>query len=155
MSPSKPQFLEGRVLDRLHNGATVVFAVQLTLLTGSRGATLARVAGRFALSYDIWEEKYAVTRLATPRKRISHVSAGEAEAWCLDNLILTDAGLSPDSAFWIRLEVRAEQPEEASSPGEETGVTLARLVEMFSRSQGNGESGRRAEAGPFRLKDLR
>ncbi|HSW51003.1 MAG TPA: hypothetical protein VLH09_12555 [Bryobacteraceae bacterium] len=155
VSPSKPQFLEGRVLERLHNGATVVFALQLALLTGSRGATLARVSGRFALSYDIWEEKYAVTRLADSRKSISHVSAAEAEAWCLDSLILTDAGLSPDSAFWIRLEVLWEQPEEVPAPGEEAGVTLARLVDLFSRSQGSGETSRRAEAGPFRLRDLR
>jgi hypothetical protein len=155
VSPSKSQFLEGRVLERLHNGSTVVFAVQLTLLTGARGASLARAAGRFALSYDIWEEKYAVARLSDPRKSVSHLAAAEAEAWCLDSLILTDAGLSPDSTFWIRLEVRAERPEEAPALGEEAGVTLARLVEIFSRSQREGEARTRSEAGPFRLRDLR
>jgi hypothetical protein len=155
VSPSKSQFLDGKALDRLHNGATVVFAVQLALLTGSRGAVLARAAGRFAVSYDIWEEKYAVTRLASAGKSVSHLSSAAAESWCLDSLILADAGLSPDSTFWIRLEVRAEEPDEAPASNEESGVTLARLVEMFSRTQSSGDARRRAEAGPFRLRDLR
>jgi len=124
-------------------------------LTGSRGAVLARATGRFAVSYDIWEVKYAVTRLASAGKSVSHVSAAEAESWCLDSLILADAGLSPDSTFWIRLEVRTEEPDEAPASGEESGVTLARLVDMFSRTQRDGDARRRAEAGPFRLRDLR
>jgi hypothetical protein len=155
VTPVKSQFLDARSLDRLHNGATVTFAIQLALASGARGPALARSYGRFAMSFDIWEEKYAVTRLANPRKTVSHLSAAEAEAWCLDSLILTDAGLSPDSSFWIRLEVRAEEPEEAPAPGEAAGVTLARLVEMFSRAEKAGESRTRAEAGPFRLRDLR
>ncbi len=155
VSPSRSQFLEGKPLEKLHNGAPVVFAVQLALLTGVRGTVLARTAGRFAVSFDIWEEKFAVTRLANPKKSASHLTAPEAESWCLDNLILGDAGLSPDASFWIRLDVRAEEPDEGPAPGEEPGVTLARLVEVFSRGQRAGETRNHAEAGPFRLRDLR
>jgi len=155
VSPSRSQFLEGKPLERLHNGASVVFAVQLTLLTGLRGTVLARTAGRFAVSFDIWEENFAVTWLANPKKSVSHLSAPEAEAWCLDNLILGDAGLSPDVSFWIRLDVRAEEPDEGPAPGEEPGVTLAKLVDLFSRVPRGGETRNHAEAGPFRLRDLR
>jgi hypothetical protein len=116
---------------------------------------LARSAGRFAVSFDIWEEKFAVTRLGNPRRSTSHLAAAEAEAWCLENMVLTAAGLSPDTAFWIRLDVRTEANGEGPTPGEEVGVTLARLVDLFSRPQREGETRRRAEAGPLRLKDLR
>jgi hypothetical protein len=155
VSPVKSQFLGGRSLDRLHNGATVTFAIQLALASGANGPALARAYGRFAMSFDIWEEKYAVTRLASPRKTVSHLSAPEAESWCLDSMILTDAGLSPETSFWITLEVRAEEPEDAAAAGEPAGVTLARLVELFSRLERAGETRTRAEAGPFRLRDLR
>ena len=155
VSAQKVQFLETKSLERLRDGASVVFAVQLTLLAASRSAVLARAAGRFAVSYDLWEEKFAVTHLAVPRKAVSHLSAPQAEAWCLDNLALAAGGLSPDSSFWVRLDVRAENPQDTPAPGEETGITLARLVEIFSRAQEPGESRKRTDAGPFRLKDLR
>jgi hypothetical protein len=139
----------------LRNGEPVIFTVQLTLLSGSRGRTLGRAAGRFALSFDIWEEKFAAARLGNPGKSVSHLSAPEAEDWCLDSLMLHDAGLSRDVAFYVRLDVRAEDPDDGPGPGEEAGVTLARLVELFSRPQRTGESRTQLEAGPLRLRDLR
>jgi len=154
VSPATPQFLVGRQLDKLHNGASVSFAVQLTLLGASRTTALAGAAGRFAISFDLWEERFSVTRLGAARKIASHLSALEAETWCLDNLILPSGGLSPDSSFWVRLEVRPEEANESPPLGEDLGVTLARLVELFSRPPRLGETHKRAEAGPFRLKDL-
>ncbi len=155
VTASKPRFLTGASLERLRNGATVVFAVQVTLLTGSKGTVLARSAGRFAVSFDIWEEKFAVTRLGEGRKSVSHVGAAEAEAWCLESLSVTSAGLSADAPFWVRLDVRPQTDGEARAPNEEAGVTLARLVELFSRPQREGETRVQAEAGPLRLRDLR
>jgi hypothetical protein len=155
VSPSTTHFLDGKTLEKLHNGASVTFAIQVALLTGNRGVTLARAAGRFAVSFDIWEEKFAVAQLASSRRSASHLSAAEAEGWCLDNLILGDAGLSPDASFWIRLDVRAEEPDESPPAGEDAGITLARLVEVFSRGQRAGETRNHAEGGPFRLRDLR
>jgi hypothetical protein len=154
VSPATPQFLVGRQLDKLHNGASVSFQIQLSLLGASRTAVLARSLGRFAVSFDLWEERFSVTRLGALRKNASHLSAAEAEAWCLDNLILPSAGLSPDSSFWVRLDVRPEEANESPPLGEDLGVTLARLVELFSRPPQLGETHKRAEAGPFRLKDL-
>lgn len=151
----KPRFLTGAPLERLRNGATVVFAIQASLLGSSKVAVLTRSAGRFAVSFDIWEEKYAVTRLGEVRKSVSHLAAAEAEAWCLESLALTDAGLSPDTPFWVRLDVRVQPDGEARAPNEESGVTLAWLVELFSRPQREGETRYQAEAGPLRLRDLR
>jgi hypothetical protein len=133
----------------------VVFALQFTLFAPSRNIVHARSTGRFALSYDLWEEKFVVTRLDSPRRSASHLSASEAETWCLDSLSLLSDRLSPDSQFWGRLDVRAERPDESPPPGEQTGATLARLIELFSRPQPAGETRTRAEAGPFRPRDLR
>ena len=154
VSAAKIQFLEGRQLDKLHNGASVSFTIELTLLGESRTTALARSAGRFAVSFDLWEERFSATRLGALRKSASHLSASEAEAWCLDNLILPSTGLSPDSSFWVRLDVRPEEANESPPLGEDLGVTLARLVELFSRPPQLGETHKRTEAGPFRLKDL-
>jgi hypothetical protein len=150
----KLRFIEGQALDRLHNGAPVVFALQFTLLAPSSNTVHARSAGRFAVSYDLWEEKFVVTRLGSPTKSASHLSASEAETWCLDSLSLQSDRLSPDSQFWVRLDVRAERPDESPPPGEQTGATLTRLIELFSRPQPAGETRTRAEAGPFRPRDL-
>lgn len=147
-------FFDESSLERLHNGAPVVFAVHLTLLTNSKGTVLARTAGRFAVSFDIWDEKFAVTRVGNPRSSKSHLAAAEAEAWCLESLVLSPAALSPDTPFWIRLDVRTEGPSERPAPGDEGGFTLARLVDTFSRLRREGEVRRQAEAGPLRLRDL-
>lgn len=152
---SKPRFLAGSSLERLRNGATTVFAIQVTLLTGPGRTVLARSGGRFAVSFDIWEEKFAVTRLGDTRKSASHLTAAEAEAWCIESLALADTGLTPDTAFWVRLDVRPQPDGEARAPSEENGVTLAWLVDLFSRPQREGETRLQAEAGPLRLRDLR
>ena len=149
------QFLHGKSLDRLHGGASVILLVQVSLLGDSRSTVLTRAAARFAVSYDLWEERFAIVRLGSPRKTVSHLSLFEAEAWCLDNLTLSATGLSPDSPFWIRLDVRPEEADEVAPLGEDLGVTLARLVELFSRPPRAGETHKRIEAGPFRLKELR
>ncbi len=152
----KLRFIEGKAQERLHNGAPVVFALQFTVFSPSKSMVLARAAGRFAVSFDLWEEKFAVTQLGNPNKKsVSHLSAPEAEGWCLDSLSLTSNILSADASFWVRLDVRAEEPDASPAPGEETGMTLARLVELFSRQQTAGEVRLRSDAGPFRLRDLR
>jgi hypothetical protein len=62
--------------------------------------------------------------------------------------------LSAASPFWVRLDVRAEEPGGSPPPGDENGMTLAKLVELFSRLQPAGEVRLHSDAGPFRLRDL-
>jgi hypothetical protein len=155
VSSPKALFLEGRSLEKLHSGASVVFAIQISMHTGAANTVLRRQAGRFAISFDLWEERFAVALLGSPRKSASHMSAAEAETWCLDNLPLSSAGLSPDSAFSVTLDVRAEEPDDGPPLGEDLGVTVARIVELFSRPQRSGDTRKQVKAGPFHLKDLR
>ena len=155
VSAPQAHFLTGKAIERLHNGASVIFAVQITLLANQRSDVLRRAASRFAVSYDLWEEKFAVARLGKPRRSVSHLSANEVEAWCLDELRLPVSGLSPDSQFWVRLEVRAEELGNESFSEEESGFTLARLVELFSRPPAREQPRWEEEVGPLHLRDLR
>lgn len=148
------RFLAGGPLERLRNGASVVYSIQLTLLVDRKSTVVHRTAARFAVSYDLWEEKYAVTRLGKPPKSVTHLSATAAEAWCLDNITARASGLSPDSPFWIRLEVRAEDSNHDFSSEEDEGFSLARLVELFSRPPAKEQPQWQREAGPIRLRDL-
>jgi hypothetical protein len=148
-------FLEGKPLDKLRYGTTVVFAINLSVMDDSRRVVLARSAGRFAISFDLWEERFSVTRLDPTRgKPSSHLSAAEAETACLDSLRLPTSVVSQDLPFWIRLEVRPEEAAESAPLGEDLGATLARLVEIFSRTSKAGDTRTRTDAGPFRLRDL-
>ncbi len=55
-------FLTGKALDRIRNGNAVAFDFQLSAASG--GSVLKRSLERFVISYDLWEERFAVTRLA-------------------------------------------------------------------------------------------
>jgi len=152
---SRPVVLHGAVLERLHDGATVRLSLELALLSSARGPLHSRTSARFALSYDLWEERYAVTRLGAGSKSVSHLTAPEAEAWCLSELRLPVPAVSPDSPFWIRLDVQPEQAGDREPPTGDVRAGLARLLELFSQPLSSPDQHRRIEAGPFRLKELR
>jgi hypothetical protein len=147
--------LTGKPLERLHNGATVGFAFQLTLTTAPGSTPWARSIERFVVSYDLWEEKFSVARLGKVRRSASHLSAGAAESWCLDNLALTTAGYPPNRPFWLRLEVRADDPQGGLGVVDEPGINLTRLVEIFSRPPRAQQPRWQLEAGPLLLAEVR
>lgn len=154
---SAPQlrFLAGKVLERLHNGAPVVIALQLSLSSDGWTSVGLRDIVRFVISYDLWEEKFSVVRLGRPAGSASHLSAEAAQAWCIDALALPTAGLAENRPFWIKLEGRAEDPKEEAGREAEDAVSLARLVELFSRRTHSRQERWAAQAGPLRLADLR
>ena len=89
-----------------------------------------------------------------PRTR-SHLSASAAEEWCLESMVISASGLTPDGLFWLRFEMRPADARELSSVVGEPGISITRLIEIFSR-RAHGEQTRWvAEAGPVRLAELR
>src|SRR3989442_5549256 len=74
-------FLTGEALERLRDGATVKYDFQLTVRSDRNGKALARAEEFFAISYDLWEEKFAITRIGSSPRSVSHLSAAAAEAW--------------------------------------------------------------------------
>ncbi|PYS42767.1 MAG: hypothetical protein DMG14_02905 [Acidobacteria bacterium] len=148
-------FLLGEALNRLHDGATVKYQFQLTTRADRSGTVLARAQEQFAISYDLWEEKFAVTKIGSPSRSISHLSAAAAETWCVDNMTIPVAALNANQPFWIRLDYRADQATAAADPQDNSGFTLSGLIDIFSRRTRNEQLHGSEEVGPLRLENLK
>lgn len=154
---SAPQlrFLAGKPLARIQDGASVAFVGQLSVSLDANATLLNRALERFVISYDLWEEKFSVTKLGRARRSVSHLSSTAAEAWCLDNLTLDTSVLPRDKTFWIRLELRAEEPREQSAVLGEPGINLTRLIEIFSRPARAQQPHWILDTGPLRFAELK
>jgi hypothetical protein len=148
------RFLTGKSLEQLKNGATVSFALQVSVtLSESASNYLARMFDRFVVSYDLWEEKFKAIRPGPPVREASRLSVPACEAWCLDELMPIPASLTATRPFWIKLELRIEDPKEWAMIVGEPGINLNRLVELFSRPPRVTQSWTET-AGPLKLQDL-
>jgi hypothetical protein len=110
---------------------------------------------RFALSYDIWEERFSITRIGVEpgsKRSVSHLSAQAAQAWCIDNLTV-DRSQLPNADFWVQLDLRAEDPRDTPGVIGEPGINLTRLIEIFGRPARAAQPRWQLSSGPFRLTD--
>jgi hypothetical protein len=154
ISAPKLHFLIGKPLENLRNGASVAFDVQVSILGDARQSVLRRSFERFVLSYDLWEERFSVTRMRSSRASASHLTAPAAETWCLDAFFLPVAGLPQDRPFHVRVDVRA-QSGRRQEEAEEEGISLGALIELFSRPARPGDPLQwRAESKALMLRDL-
>ena len=145
-------FLKGDPLARLKEGRSV--RVELGGLVLPAPGKLPAAAARrvFALSYDLWEERFAVTTVEARSQSVSHLALAAAEAWCVEQLTipLTALGaLGRDQPFWIRLEYRILDGDAASDQSD-SGYTLQALIDALSRRRKTEASPHALEAGPFR-----
>jgi hypothetical protein len=152
-------FLKGKPLDRLKDGASVAFVGSVTITTSPNSLSpVAQSVARFALSYDIWEERFSVSKIGQSpesRRTASHLSAQAAELWCLDNLVI-DRGLLPaDKQFYVRLDLRAEDPKDQLGIIGDSGVNLTRLIEYLGRPPRSPQERWLFNSGPFRLEELK
>ena len=148
-------FLLGESLSRLRDGATVRYAFQLTARVERTGRVLARSEEQFAVSYDLWEEKFAVARLGASPKSVSRLSAAAAEAWCIDNTTLNISTLSASQLFWVRLDYRTDDSPIPVDPSDNSSFTLSALIDIFSRRTRNEQLHGAEEIGPLRLDSLK
>lgn len=148
-------FLVGEALNRLRDGSTVKYTLQLTAKADKNGRVVARTEEQFAISYDLWEEKFAVSKLGSSPRSISHLSAAAAEAWCVDNISMPISALSRNPVFWIRLDYRAEDPTAPADPADNSGFTLSGLIDIFSRRTRSEQLGGSEEVGPLRMDNLK
>lgn len=148
------RFLSGKPLERLHDGLTVAFLGQLSISTDANATVRARSIARFALSYDIWEQRFSVTRLGPGKRSASNLSARQAEDWCLENLALDRSALPADRPFWVRLDLRAEDSLDQPGVVGEPGISLTRLVEIFSRPAREKQPHWILDAGPLQTREL-
>lgn len=151
----KLDFLSGKPLERLQNGAPVPFALELGLSADRFATLLQRDIERFVFSYDLWEEKFSIARLGRPRQSVSRLAARAAEAWTISQMSVASSGLAERAAFWLRLQARAENPSENWSGSDDDAMSLSRLIEIFGRRARTDPARWSVEAGPFRLAELR
>ena len=129
-------FLTGRALETIRNGRAVAYDVQLRLTEG--GLVRRRALERFVISYDLWEERFSVTRLSTgstARRTSPNLTGRLAEAWCLQHISLPTEQLATDRAYGVELDIRAQEDRGATPAALQDGggVSLSSLVEIFSR----------------------
>ncbi len=147
------RFIGGHPLEQMRNGGTVAFDFNLTLLDSMRNV-IRRSFERFVISYDLWEERFSVTRLRSARTSASRLSESAAQSWCLDNISILSSGLPDQQQFTARLDISVQQnrPEEDRSDG----LPLSTLIDLFGRAaKKQGPQHWRMESAPIRLRELR
>ena len=146
-------FLKGDPLVRLKDGRLVRVELAALVLPGPGKPPAATARGIFALSYDLWEERFAVTAVGARSQSVSHLMQAAAEAWCLEQLSIPLGALGAlgrDAPFWIRLEYRMLDSDGTADP-DDSGYTLQALIDLLSRRRKTVASSPPIEAGPFTL----
>jgi hypothetical protein len=145
--------LKGDPLARLKDGRSVRVELAIMVLPGPGKSAAATARRSFALSYDLWEERFAVTTVDTQSQSVSHLMMAAAEAWCVEQLAIPVSALGAlgrDLPLWIRLEYRVLDNDGAAD-SEDPGYTLQALIDALSRRRRTVASPHALEAGPFRL----
>jgi hypothetical protein len=146
-------FLKGDPVARLKDGRSVRVELAALVLPAPGKSVVATTRRIFALSYDLWEERFAVATVEKRSQSASHLALAAAEAWCVDQLTIpVDAlgGLGRDLPFWVRLEYRILESDTTTDPSD-SGYTLQALIDAMSRRRKTDSSTHALEAGPFRL----
>jgi hypothetical protein len=147
-------FIKGEPLGRLKDGRTLRVDLDLTVMPGPGGTPVVRGRHIFAVSYDLWEERFAVTMAGTPPKSVAYLTAAAAETWCVEQMTVPIASLGRlgrDAPLWIRLEYRVLDGESTPADGE-NALSLRSLIDVFSKRPRASEWTHAIEAGPFRLR---
>ena len=144
-------FLTGEALARLKDGRSVPVELSAMALAAPASAPVATARQVFVLSYDLWEERFAVARSGSRSTAISHLTPAAAESWCVEQLAIPIASLGANGGgrFWIRLEYRILDGDGAADPDEGSGFTLQGLIDVLSRRRKTEPSAHAIEGGPF------
>jgi len=145
-------FLKGDPLTRLRDGRSVRVELAALVLPGPGKPAAAAARRVFALSYDLWEERFAVTVLDARSQSVSHLALAAVEAWCVEQLVVplsAIGALGRDAPFWIRLEYNVLDGD-VGSGSPDPGYTLKGLIDLLSRRRKTDSSSHALEAGPFR-----
>jgi len=146
-------FLKGDPLARLKDGRSIRVELAALVMAAPGKSPAAATRRIFALSYDLWEERFAVTTVGGRSQSVSHLAASAAEAWCVEQLAIPLSvlgALGRDAPFWIRLEYRILDGDVTADPSD-SGYSLQALIDALSRRRKAEPSPHTLEAGPFRL----
>jgi hypothetical protein len=146
------RFLQGRVLTQLRDGRTARLDVRLELLGRANGPVLTQTEQAFNVSFDLWEERFAVTRLGQPPRSVSHLTSTAAEAWCLENITVPMSAIQAErrGAVWMRLRLQARDDAPARQ-SDESGFSIRILIDALGRRDEGEMQPLVLEAGPFNV----
>lgn len=147
--------IQPRLLAKLKQGGTVAFDFQLSLWVGSSNLVNRRAFERFVVSYDLWEERFAVTTLRSTPARANGLSAANVGAWCLQNLSVPMPKSPAAEQVRVKLEVRAAENRRDLELSPEEGVSLTQLIDVFSQRSRGGEARWTLESAPVTVAALR
>jgi hypothetical protein len=148
-------FISGAAVERLRNGAAITYVLNLSLTAQHAKKPAFQLQEKFAISFDLWEEKYSVVQRKPDGHTASRLNSSTAEAWCLENMPIPVRSVPERQPFMIRLECFIEEDEEKENGDSPPGLTLAALIDVLSRKK-SGESLRwEASGGPFLLEHLK
>ena len=85
----------------------------------------------------------------------SRLTAAMAEAWCLENMPIPLQSVPERQSFMIRLECSIEDNENGNGEQSNSSLTLARLIDVFSRKRKAEPPKWEAVSGLLRLDDLK
>jgi len=147
-------FIRGETLVRLRDGRSVRVEIGVAVVPTPGGPPSAERRETFVLSYDLWEEKFAVTHVAAPEKSIAYLTASAAEAWCVEHVTIPVASLGRyvRDPFWVRLGHRIVDPDSRAADSD-TEFSLRGLIDALSKRRKPEALTRSIEAGPFRLRE--
>jgi hypothetical protein len=148
-------FITGQALEKLHNGSTVNYDLALTVSVEDAGSPAFFIKEQFVVSFDLWEEKYSVLQKGSEGRAISHLTAAMTEAWFLENMPIPVRSVPEKKSFVIKLVCSINEIEEDSGSKSDSGLTLAGLIEVFSRKKREAPLHWEASSGLLRLSELK
>jgi hypothetical protein len=158
-SAPRLHYITGRPLARLRNAEPVAFDFQVTLSAANKTNVIKQNTARFVISYDLWEERFAVTKTTPARKTASHLTANEAEVWCVQEMSLDLNGVAANQPLYASMDIRAVEESETRLFGRgnitDAGISLTSLLERFSRPSKSTQPHWNLEVGPITLEQLR
>ncbi len=125
-------FLVAKPLGQLQNGASVTYAFALAIAGSPGNKTYFSQQESFVVSFDLWEERFSVVQTGSHQRSVSHLTAAEAEAWCIDAVSAPLSALPSEKTFVIKL---ACQVVRNGTDSESRSLTLAGLIDVFSRKE--------------------
>ena len=145
-------FIRGEPLARLKDGQSVRVELALSVHARPGDPSVAETRASFDLSYDLWDERFAVTLAGSPAQSASYLTPRDAEIWCLDRVTvpLTAIGrLGRDAPLWVHLEYLVSDDVDAAAG--DTGMTLRGLIDRLSRRREVSNLRGAMDAGPLIL----
>ena len=151
---SNLRLLSSEAKQQLRNGATVTYAFRVSVMDARKGDARGSFTYHCVFSFDLWEEKYKVSRREPGYRSASNLTQAAAEQLCLESLVVSVSILPADRPFWISLAYEMEDGRSTNNPDSSASIPGI-LVDIFSRRTKDSLPIDIVESGPFRLTDLR